>query len=402
MNALLSKRIQNMAPSATFAVSKKAQWLRSQGHDIIDLSLGEPDFPTPLVIQEAAKKAIDSGKYFGYSPAAGYQDLRQAIAAKLGKENNIKVQPEQIVVCTGAKLALANIFLCLLDPGDEVIVFSPYWVSYAAIIELAGGKPVYVKGAKSDNFLPTFEQIKQAITARTKAILFSSPSNPSGLVLSQSYLEALADLLQPYPQVLVVSDEIYEYINFSGGFFSIGSLARLQDRVVTINGFSKTYAMTGWRVGYLAAPLWLVQACEKLQGQLTAGTCSIAQRAALAALEIPAGELMSIRQIYEKRRDKALECIRSIPGLHCPIPQGAFYLFTDVSHYFGHQKDGFFIKDVEYFCLYVLEKAKVTLVPGTSFGDAGCVRISYAASDMHIQTGLQRMEQVLAQLCPSP
>jgi aspartate aminotransferase len=401
MDHLLAARIKSMQPSATFAIHKKAQLLRAEGHDVIDLSIGEPSEPPSLVIQQAAKEAIDSGKYFGYSPVAGYKDLREAIATKLAKENGIHVTPEQVIASTGAKMALVNTFLCLLDPGDEVIIFSPHWVSYAATVALAGGKPVFVKGNKIHNFEPSLEQVAKAITPKTKAILFSSPSNPTGLVLSRSYLESLASLLLQYPTIMVVADEIYEYINFTDEFTSIGSLASLQGRVVTVNGFSKGYAMTGWRVGYLAAPLWLAQACEKLQGQLTAGTCSIAQRAALSAFSVDPADMAQVRATYERRRDLLLGYIQNIPGIYCNVPQGAFYLFPDVSHYFGYTKESFVIKNVEDFCLYILQEAKVTLVPGTSFGDANCIRISYSSADEAIKKGLERIQEALGQLHPA-
>ncbi len=398
MQELLSERIQNMTESATLAMAKQSQLLRSQGHQIYDLSIGEPDFATPQLIQEAAKQAIDSGKYFAYSPVAGYKDLREAIAHKLITENHIPCTPEQIVVSTGAKQSLANLFLCLLNPGDEVIIYTPYWVSYACMVQLAGGKPVFVQGSQERNFEPTSEQVAQAITPRTKAIIFSSPSNPNGLVLSKSSLMALAKVLEKHPQVLVIADEIYEYINFTDDFTSIGSIPSLQDRVVTVNGFSKGYAMTGWRVGYLAAPLWLAKACEKLQGQTTSGTCSISQRAALVAFNVPAQEIQDMREAYQRRIDLAIQYIQRIPGIVCNRPLGAFYLFPDISHYFGYTDGQVTINNADDFCMYMLQEAKVSMVAGTGFGILTCVRISVATSDEIIQEAMKRMQSALSKL----
>jgi len=398
MQELLSERIKNMAESATLAMFKQTQLLRSQGHHIYDLSIGEPDFATPYLIQEAAKQAIDSGKYFTYSPVAGYKDLREVIAHKLSTENHIPCTPEQIVVSTGAKQALANLFLCLLNPGDEVIIYTPYWVSYACMVQLAGGKPIFVQGSQERNFEPTSEQVAQAITPRTKAIIFSSPSNPNGLVLSKSSLVDLGQVLEKYPQVLVIADEIYEYINFTDDFTSIGSIPSLQGRVVTVNGFSKSYAMTGWRVGYLAAPLWLAKACEKLQGQTTSGTCSISQRAALATFNVSAQEIQDMREAYRRRVDLAMQYLQRMPGVMCNRPLGAFYLFPDISHYFGYTDGQFTIKNADDFCMYMLQEAHVSMVAGTGFGIPTCVRISVATSDEVIQEAMERMQRALGKL----
>lgn len=400
MQELLSERIKNMAESATLAMAKQAQLLRSEGHHIYDLSIGEPDFATPPLIQEEAKQAINTGKYFGYSPVAGYQDLREAIAHKLLTENHIPCTPEQIVVSTGAKQSLANLFLCLINPGDEVIIYTPYWVSYACMVQLAGGKPVFVQGTPARNFEPTSEQVAQAITPRTKAIIFSSPSNPHGLVLSRSSLIDLAQVLDKHPQVLVIADEIYEYIHFTDDFTSIGSIPSLEGRVITVNGFSKSYAMTGWRVGYLAAPLWLAKACEKLQGQLTSGPCSIAQRAALAAFHVPAQEVQAMRAAYRRRINLTLQYMQAMPGVVCNRPWGAFYLFPDISHYFGYANGQVTIKNADDFCMYMLQEAKVSIVAGTGFGISTCVRISVATSDQAIQAGMERMQRALEKLQP--
>lgn len=398
MQELLSQRIKSMTESATLAMAQQAQLLRSQGHPIYDLSIGEPDFATPHLIQEAAKQAIDSGKYFGYSPVAGYKELREAIAHKLSTENLIPCVPEQVIVSTGAKQALSNLFLCLLNPGDEVIIYTPYWVSYACMVELAGGKPVFVQGSPARNFEPTSEQVAKAITSRTKAIIFSSPSNPNGLVLSKASLVDLAQVLEQHPQVLVIADEIYEYINFTDEFTSIGSLPNLEGRVVTVNGFSKSYAMTGWRVGYLAAPLWLAKACEKLQGQTTSGTCSISQRAALAAFNVPAAEIKDMREAYRRRIALAMQYIQAMPGVVCNWPLGAFYLFPDVSHYFGYTNGQVSITNADDFCMYMLQEAKVSMVSGTGFGIPTCIRISVATSDEIIQESMERMQRALGKL----
>jgi aspartate aminotransferase len=401
MTAFLSDRINLLPQSATLAMNKQSQLLKAQGYDICDLSIGEPNFPTPSYIQQAAKEAIDSGSYFSYSPVAGYQDLRVAITKKLAKENNITCTPEQIVVSTGAKQSLSNLFLCLLNPGDEVIVYTPYWVSYASIIQLAGGKPIFIKGNKENNYEPTNDQLEQAITPKTKAIIFSSPSNPTGSVLSKSSLMAIAAVLEKHKHVLVVADEIYEHINFTDDFISIGSIASIQDRVITVNGFSKSYAMTGWRIGYLAAPLWLAKACEKIQGQLTSGPCSISQRAALAAFDVDMQIIAEMRTIYKRRRDLAMKGISSITGITCNIPLGAFYLFPDISYYFGYTDGEQVIKTAEDFCMYILKEAKVTLVDGGAFGEPNCIRLSYATSDEVIQEAMERMQKALQKLYPT-
>jgi aspartate aminotransferase len=389
-----------MAESATLAMHSLTQRLQAQGHHICDLSIGEPNFITPYSIQEAAKQAIDTGKYFSYPPVAGYQDLREAIAKKLNKENNIACQPNQIVVSTGAKQVLTNLFFCLLNPGDEVIVYTPYWVSYVSNIQLAGGKPVFLKGSKENHYEPTSEELEKAITPKTKAIIFSSPSNPAGLVLSKESLMAIADVLEKHKDVLVIADEIYEYINFTENFTSIGSIDKMQDRVVTVNGFSKGFAMTGWRVGYLAAPLWLAKACEKIQGQFTSATCSIAQRAALAAFDVDPNIIQEMRDIYRRRRDFAIGYLNKMPGITCNIPLGAFYLFPDISHYFGHTDGKTIIKNAEDFCMYLLQEAKVSVVAGTGFGEPNCIRMSYATSDEVIREAMERIQSVLQHLNP--
>lgn len=398
MKHFLADRISNLPPSATIAMHQKTMDLQAQGHDIINLSIGDAGFKTPLSIQQAAKQAIDTGDYFSYPPVAGYADLRAAIADKLCKENNIPCTPNQVVVSNGAKQALSNVFFCLLNPGDEVVVYAPYWVSYASMIQLAGGKPVPISGTRANNFAATPAQLDQAITPKTKAVIFSSPCNPTGHVFSQQALEAMAAVLAKHPHVLVIADEIYEYINFVGKHYSIGSLPSIQDRVVTVNGLSKGFAMTGWRIGYMAAPEWLAKACEKIQGQTTASSSSIAQRAALAALQEGPGAAQLMATAYRKRRDCCLELLAAIPGLHCSKPLGAFFLWIDVSAYFGCTAGQSVIEHAEALCMYLLQEAHVSLVPGSSFGAPNCVRLSYAKDEKQLHTACIRLQAALAKL----
>ena len=380
-------------------MTQKAADLQAQGHDVINLSIGEPNFATPRYIQQAAQEAIEEGSYFAYPPVAGYADLRAAIAEKLRQENKIPSTPQQVVVSNGAKQSIANACLCLLNPGDEVIVYTPYWVSYKSIIQLAGGTPVLLQGSAAANFEPTAEQLEHAITPRTKAILFSTPCNPTGHALSRTSLEAIAAVLAKYPHVLAISDEIYEYIHFADEHTSLGSLAGMQDRVVTINGFSKGFAMTGWRIGYMSAPLWLAQACEKLQGQITGAPSSIAQRAALAAIQGDRQEVQAMTAAYGKRRDLILKLLKSIPGINVATPSGAFYLFPDVSHYLGCQTAQATINSAEDLCMYLLQAAHGSLVPGSAFGVPHHIRLSYAASEEQLQAALQRIQKALLRLC---
>ncbi|MEM7055578.1 MAG: pyridoxal phosphate-dependent aminotransferase [Bacteroidota bacterium] len=401
MEQFLSHRTKALPSSATLAIYQQTRDLIAWGYDVRDLSIGEPSFPTPAYIQQAAKQAIDAGAYFGYPPTAGYADLRAAIAQKLRRDNGIVCEPSQIVVSTGAKQALANICLCLLDPGDEVVVYTPYWLSYVSLIRLAGGKPVFIKGKQEDNFEPKPEQLDRAITPRTKAILFSSPCNPTGLILSESSLMAIAAVLAQHKHVLVVADEIYEYINFTDSYTSIGALEGMQDRVITVNGFSKGFAMTGWRVGYLAAPTWVAKACEKIQGQLTAATCSIAQRAALAAIEGGKTLLQGMADAYRQRRDLAMQLLDELPGFKLNKPLGAFYLFPDISYYFGQTDGQTAIHNANDFCMYILQEAHVALVAGSAFGEPRCIRLSYAVGEEDLQEAIQRIRKVLHRLRPS-
>jgi aspartate aminotransferase len=399
MNSILSDRIIQMEESATLAMAKKARELKSQGIDIISLSLGEPDFKTPKHIQEAAKDAIDEGKYFSYSPVAGYQDLREAIAKKLREENLIsEAKAENIVVSTGAKHSIANVFMCLLNEGDEVVIFSPYWVSYAEIIKLAGGVPVLIEGNLENNFKATAVQLENALTDKTKAIIYSSPCNPTGSVFNKEELEEIAAVVKKRENLFVIADEIYELINFTGKHASIASFPGMFERTITVNGFSKGYAMTGWRVGYICAPVFMAKACEKMQGQFTSGGTGIAQRAALAAIEGDQSPSKKMEDAYLKRRDLVLDLLRDIPGIKTHVPEGAFYFFPDVTAFFGKSSDGYLVNDADDICLYLLEKANVSLVTGAAFGAPNCVRLSYAASEEDLVEALKRMKQALSKL----
>ncbi len=399
MNSILSDRILNMEESATLAMAKKARELKAQGIDIISLSLGEPDFKTPKHIQQAAKDAIDEGKYFAYPPVAGYQDLREAIAKKLREENNIsEAKAEHIVVSVGAKHSIANTFMCIINEGDEVVIFSPYWVSYAEIIKLCGGVPVLIEGTLENNFKATAAQLEAAITPKTKAVIYSSPCNPTGSVFSQQELEAIAIVVKKHPNMVVIADEIYELINFTGKNFSIASLPGMFERTVTVNGFSKGYAMTGWRVGYICAPLEIAKAVEKMQGQFTSGNTGIAQRAALAGIAGDQTPSQEMAEQYLKRRDLVLGLLRDIQGIKTHIPEGAFYFFPDVTAFFGKSAHGHTVYNADDLCLYLLAVANVSLVTGSAFGAPNCVRISYAASETELVEAMNRLKKSLGDL----
>ncbi|TVP50274.1 MAG: pyridoxal phosphate-dependent aminotransferase [Mongoliibacter sp.] len=399
MTNILSDRINQMEESATLAMAKKARELKGQGIDIISLSLGEPDFKTPKHIQEAAKSAIDEGKYFSYPPVAGYQDLREAIAKKLREVNHIEdAKAENIVVSTGAKHSIANVFMCMLNEGDEVVIFSPYWVSYAEIIKLAGGIPVLIEGNLENNFKATAKQLEEALTDKTKAIIYSSPCNPTGSVFSKEELEAIAEVIRKRENLYVIADEIYELINFTGKHASIASFPGMFERTITVNGFSKGYAMTGWRVGYICAPLFIAKACEKMQGQFTSGGTGIAQRAALAAISGDHGPSEEMEKAYLKRRELLLGLLRDIPGIKTHVPEGAFYFFPDVTAFFGKSTSEYKIANADDFCLYILEKANVSLVTGAAFGAPDCVRLSYAASEIELIEAMKRIKEALSLL----
>lgn len=394
----LSNRIEAIQESATLAMAAKAREFKSRGIDVIGLSLGEPDFKTPLHICEAAKKAIDEGKYFAYPPVAGYQDLREALALKYQKENNVPYKAENFVVSNGAKQSIANAMLALLNPGDEVIIFSPYWVSYDALVRLTEATPVIVQGGIDNDFKVTPAQLEAAITNKTKAVIFSSPCNPTGSVFSGKELQAIADVVLKHPGVIVIADEIYEHINFTGDQVSIASFPGMFDRTITVNGFAKGFAMTGWRVGYIAAPKWIADGCNKVQGQITSANCSIAQRAALAAITGDIEPTNKMVEEYRKRRELVYKLLKEIPGIKTNFPQGAFYFFPDVSSYFGKTDGNSIIKNGDDFCMYMLEKGHVALVPGGAFGDDNCVRLSYAASEKDIIEALKRIREALAVL----
>ncbi|MEQ8927601.1 MAG: pyridoxal phosphate-dependent aminotransferase [Fulvivirga sp.] len=393
----LSNRISNLEESATLAMAAKARELKSQGVDVISLSLGEPDFKTPQYIQDGAKEAIDSGKYFAYPPVAGYQDLRVAIADKLNKENNIPYKAENIVVSNGAKQSIANVMYSLINPGDEVIIFSPYWVSYSAIVELTEGTSVFISGDISTDFKATAKQLEEAITPKTKALIFSSPCNPTGSVFTKAELEAIAEVVKKH-DIIAIADEIYEHINYTDEHVSLASLPGMFERTVTVNGFAKGFAMTGWRVGYIGAPEWIAKGCTKMQGQITSANCSIAQRAALTALTGDATPTKEMAKEYLERRELVKGLLDEIPGVKTNVPQGAFYFFPDMSSYFGKSSGNRKIENASDLCIYILEEAHVSLVTGEAFGDANCVRLSYAASREDLVEALKRIKTALSKL----
>ena len=394
----ISQRISNLAESATLAMAAKAREYRSQGIEVIALSLGEPDFKTPAHICEGAKRAIDEGKYFSYPPVNGYLDLRQAICDKLQRDNNISYGPDQIVVSNGAKQSIANAMFSLVDPGDEVIIYTPFWVSYAAIVQLAEGVPVYLEGSIDNEFKASAEQLEAAITDKTKVVIYSSPSNPTGSVFTRDEMAQMAAVLEKHPDIFIIADEIYEYINYTGEHTSLASFPEMYDRTITVNGFAKGYAMTGWRVGYIAAPQWIAKACSKMQGQITSANCSIAQRAALTALTEDLAPTYAMTKEYLRRRDLVMELLNEIPGIRTPLPMGAFYFFPDVSQYFGKSDGNNTINNSDDLCMYVLDEAHVALVTGAAFGAPNCVRISYAASEENLREAIRRIKDVLGRL----
>ncbi len=395
---MLSDRIRNMAESATLAMAAKARELKAKGVNVISLSLGEPDFKTPKHIQEGAKDAIDTEKYFGYPPVNGYLDVRQAISDKFKRENDLAYSADQIVISNGAKQSIANIFQAIINEGDEVVVFAPFWVSYSALIELAGGIPVYVKGDIASDFKVTADQLAAAITPKTKALIFSSPCNPTGSVFTKGELEELSKVVLKHDDLVVIADEIYEHINYTGAHASIGALPGMIDRTVTVNGMAKGFAMTGWRVGYIGAPLWLAKACNKVQGQFTSANCGIAQRAAFTALTSDLGPTYEMSKEYLRRRDLVKDLLDEIPGFKTNIPQGAFYFFPDVSAYFGKSDGETTINTAGDLCIYILDHAQVSLVTGEAFGDDNCIRLSYAASEEDLREAIKRIKESLSKL----
>lgn len=394
----LSERLNAIEESATIAMSVKARALKAQGHDVVNLTLGEPDFPTPRFIQDAAIEAIRSEKYFSYPPVAGYLDLREAIAAKLQRDNGLSYKAENIVVSAGAKHSIANALMALVNPGDEVIIFAPYWVSYVELVKLFEGVPVIVSGGIENDFKVTGEQVRAALTPRTKAVLFSSPCNPTGSVFSKEELADVAEALREREDVYVLSDEIYEYINFAGEHASIAEIDFMKERTIIINGFSKGHAMTGWRVGYIAAPAFIAKACEKIQGQITSGISSIAQRAALAAVSGTLEEAHKMRDAYLRRRGLVKELLEQIPGLKTNMPEGAFYFFPDVSAFFGKRAGDTLIANADDLSSYLLNTYYLSVVSGSAFGAPNCLRFSFAAADTDLVEGCRRLKEALAGL----
>lgn len=394
MTPQLSERILQMSTSATLAMAAKARELKAAGKDIIGLSLGEPDFHTPDFVKEAAKKAIDEN-YSTYSPVDGYADLKEAIIRKFKRDNHLTYTPSQIVVSTGAKQSLANVAMAVLNPGDEVLLPAPYWVSYSEIVKLAEGVPVEVPTGIETDFKMTPEQLRAAITPKTRMLWHSSPCNPSGSVYSESELKALAEVLREFPQIIVVSDEIYEHINFTGTHCSIASLPGMMERTVTVNGVSKAFAMTGWRIGYIGAPEYIAKACNKIQGQITSGANSIAQRATIAALDAPVSSIQFMIDKFKERRDLVLRLLGEIDGFSLNVPEGAFYVFPDVSSLFGKTFNGKLIKNASDLALYLLEEAQVATVTGEAFGNPDCIRISYAASEAELTEAIRRIKKAL-------
>ena len=395
--AQISNRIQALSPSATLAMSQKSNELKAQGVDVINLSVGEPDFFTPEHIKEAAKRAIDENYSF-YTPVPGYLSLRKAICGKLLRENNLNFAPEQIIVSNGAKQSLCNCILSLVNPGDEVVIPTPAWVSYVEMVKLAEGKCVLVPATVEQNFKITPKQLSDAISPKTKMIILCSPSNPTGSVYSKEELKALADVLAAYPDIIILADEIYEHINYTGEFNSISQFESVRDRVVIVNGVSKAYAMTGWRIGFIAAPLWIAKANSKLQSQYTSGCSSIAQKAAEEAYNGPQDCVEEMRKAFERRRDLIVSLLKEIPGLKINHPEGAFYIFPEVSAYFGTSYGKYTINDSNDLAMYLLEEAHVATVDGAAFCAPGYIRLSYATSDDNIREAVKRIAEALSKL----
>lgn len=393
----LSDRIKMTSESQTIAMARKSRELKAQGIDIISLSLGEPDFTTPDVIKDAAHDAIDSDFTY-YTHVSGYVELRESICKKFKRDNNLTYTPDEIVVSTGAKQSIANAVLCLINPGDEVLVPGPYWVSYIEIIKLAGGIPVPIPTTLETDFKVTGAMLEKHITPKTRAVIFSTPCNPTGSVYKKEELKAIADVVIKREEMYIISDEIYEHINYIGGHESMAQFDFIKDRVVTINGVSKGFAMTGWRGGIMAAPKWLAQACDKMQGQFTSATCSITQKAMQAAMELPGESTHYMRDAFMKRRDLVFELMKEIPGMKTNLPDGAFYFFPDISYYFGKSYKDYKIQSGTDLSLYLLDEAHVALVPGIAFGDDRYIRFSYATSEENLREAMQRMKDALSKL----
>ncbi|MCI5876069.1 MAG: pyridoxal phosphate-dependent aminotransferase [Prevotellaceae bacterium] len=393
----LSDRINRLAPSATLAMSQKSSEMKAQGVDVINLSVGEPDFNTPAHIKEAAKKAIDEN-YSRYSPVAGYASLREAVVRKLKRENGLSYTPAQISVSNGAKQGVCNTVMTLVNPGDEVIIPAPYWVSYPQMVKLAGGTPVIVNTGFAQDFKMKPEQLEAAITPRTRLLILCSPSNPTGSVYSKEELKALADVVLSHEDVYVLADEIYEHINYTGRHESIAQFAGMQERAIIVNGVSKAYAMTGWRIGYIAAPEWIVKGCNKLQGQYTSGPCSVSQKAAEAAYNSDQSCVEEMRLAFERRRNLIVSLAKDIPGLEVNCPQGAFYLFPKCSSFYGKSYGSYIVNNSTDLAMYLLDEAHVATVGGDAFGDPECFRMSYATSDDNIKEAMRRIKEALGKL----
>lgn len=395
MKQYLSDRINAMEVSATLGMAAKTRELKAEGKDIIGLSLGEPDFDIPNFIKEAAIEAIQQN-YSKYTPIDGYLELREAICEKFKRDNNLNYKPSQIVVSTGAKQCLANVALAMLNPGDEVIFPAPYWVSYKEIAKMAGGVPIEVYTTIENNFKITPAQLEAAITSKTKMVWFNTPCNPSGSIYSKDELEALAVVLRKHPHIFILSDEIYEYINFTNErVTSVAEIDGLYERTITVNGMSKAFAMTGWRIGYMGAPEWIAKACAKVQGQVTSGANAIAQRASIAALKAPKSKIQYMVDEFKRRRDLVLQLLNEIEGFKLNIPEGAFYVFPDISSFFGKTLRGHIINNASDFSLYLLKEAMVATVTGEAFGDANCIRFSYAASEKDLREAIRRIKESL-------
>tara|TARA_X000001036_G_scaffold75328_2_gene66893 strand:+ start:1117 stop:2301 length:1185 start_codon:yes stop_codon:yes gene_type:complete len=390
----LSERINSLPVSATLAMAAKARELKNQGIDIIGLSLGEPDFNTPEFIKEAAVQAVNDD-WNSYSPVDGYADLKEAICEKFKRDNKLFYKPSQIVVSTGAKQSIANVCMVLLDPGDEVLLPAPYWVSYSAIATLAEAKSIIIPSTIETDFKITPDQLEQVITPKTKLIMFNSPNNPSGTIYSEEEYRALGKVLEKYPDIFILSDEIYEHINYGTPHFSFASIKTLYDRTITVNGVAKAFAMTGWRIGYIGAPEWIAKACNKMQGQITSGANCIAQRATIAAVSAPISSIKYMIDEFTTRREIMINLLSGIPGFKLNQPQGAFYVFPDISYYFGREIGGNKIENASDFALFLLEEAHVATVTGEAFGNDNCIRISYAASEQNIRIAVSRIEKAL-------
>ncbi len=393
----ISNRLNAMVESATLAMSRISRELKAQGKDVISLSLGEPDFNTPQFIKDAALEAMNNN-FTQYTPVSGYDDLREAISFKFERDNHLKYSKEQIVVSTGAKQSIANVVLSLINPGDEVIIPAPYWVSYIEIVKMAEGIPVIIEANIDQNFKITAEQFENAITSKTKLMIFSTPCNPTGSVYSKEELSGLADVLKRHEQVVVLCDEIYEHINFVGKHESLAQFSDVFEQIVTVNGVSKAWAMTGWRLGYIGASKKIADACNKIQGQFTSGTCSITQKASIAAMYADPSELNEMVHAFHKRRDLVVSALETMPGVRSNVPEGAFYLFPDVSSFFGKQYLDYKIETAQDLCMYLLSEAQIALVSGEGFGSPNCIRISYAAAEDTLIEAMKRMKEALAKL----